>query len=138
MNFIQKQKEKIKAWWLQNHTTQVFQKNVWPTLEKFIIAGPLFVGFILGIWRYAPGSKQFEVAFQSLVFFVVYLSALIFFQLLDSIFFDSMPIILASIRSFLALAYIGVTLKQFFEWRHEKLQFYPLTQRLRSRISLLP
>ncbi|MCS6971605.1 MAG: hypothetical protein NZL89_01135, partial [Leptospiraceae bacterium] len=41
-----------------------------PELERFLIAGPTLIGYVLGLLRYPPGSVGFEIGFQSLVFFV--------------------------------------------------------------------
>jgi hypothetical protein len=109
--------------------------KVWPALEKFLIAGPTLVGFILGIWRYAPGQEAFETGFQSLIIFLGYIAVFTFLQILDSVFFASWPIILGVGRSLLALAYLTLTLRQYYEWRTGTPHFYALTKKCRSRLT---
>jgi len=112
-----------------------FRQNVWPGIEKFLIAGPTLVGFILGIWRYAPGQEAFETGFQSLIIFLIYITVFTFFQVLDSLFFGSWPIVLGAGKSLLALAYLVVTFRQYFEWRSGAPHFYALTKKCRSRLT---
>lgn len=135
MGFIQNQKTRLTEAALKNEKVSLFREKIWPGLEKFLIAGPLFVGFILGLWRYAPGHRFFEVGFQSLVFFSAYMALLILFQAVDTLFLGSWPIILGVARSVLAVIYLAVTLKQFFEWRRGEVRIYGFTQKLRNRLN---
>ena len=138
MGFIQKQTDKLKEAAFKNEKVGIFRAKVWPDLEKFLIAGPTFILFIIGLWRYKPGERHFETAFQSLVIFAGYMAAMIFLQTLDSLFFGSRPMILGVARSVLALAYLVLTLKQFLEWRSGDVRVYGFTTKLRSRVDLTP
>lgn len=111
--------------------------KVWPELEKFLIAGPTLIGFALGLLNYVPGQKYFEVGFQSLCIFAGYLVSLIIAQILDSLFFSPWPIVLGAIRSVLALVYLGVMFKQYFEWRSQDVKIYAAVQRIRTRFSAM-
>lgn len=114
---------------------QAIRGHLWPQLEKFLIAGPTLIGFALGLLNYAPGQKHFEVGFQSLCIFAGYLASLVLVQILDSLFFSSWPIVLGIARSALALAYLAVTAKQYFEWRSGDVKIYAFIQNLRRRFS---
>jgi hypothetical protein len=112
-------------------------ERVRPEIEKFVIAGPTLIGYVLGLLRYPPGSVAFETAFQSLVIFVAYLAALVIAQAFDSLFFSSMPIILAVVRSLLAFFYLLVTIRQYIEWRKGEPRIFPLVERVRERLNFL-
>lgn len=116
---------------------EFLHRRVWPELEKFLIAGPTLIGFALGLLNYAPGQKHFEVGFQSLCVFAGYLIALTVAQAADSLLFSSWPIVLGVIRSVLALAYLGVTLKQYFDWRSGNVKIYAAVQQIRRRCSAM-
>lgn len=136
MGFIENSKNRIAEAAAKNKKLGFFREKVWPEIEKFLIAGPAFVGFMLGIWSYAPGTRHFETAFQSLVIFSAYMLAMIFLQTLDTLFFGSWPMVLGVGRSVLALAYLALTLKQFFEWRSGEVRIYAFTARFRKRAAL--
>lgn len=116
---------------------QTIRRKIWPELEKFLIAGPTFIGFALGLLNYAPGHNRFEVGFQSLCIIAGYLISLVIIQSLDSIFFSSWPIVLGIVRSVLALAYLGLTLKQYLEWRSGDVKIYSAVQKVRARFSAM-
>lgn len=116
---------------------QAIRGRLWPELEKFLIAGPTLIGFALGLLNYAPGQRHFEVGFQSLCIFAGYLLSLVIAQTLDSLFFSAWPMVLGIIRSVLALAYLGVTLKQYFEWRAHDVKVYATVAKVRARFSTL-
>lgn len=113
------------------------RERILPELEKFLIAGPMFVGFALGLVRYPPGSVAFETGFQSLVFFSAYLIALSMMQLLDSLFLSNWPLVLGVARSLLAAFYLALTIKQYVEWRNGAVQIYGSVKRLRERLRSL-
>ncbi len=110
------------------------QKELWPEIVRFIIAGPTLIGFVVGLTRYAPGEQAFECGFQSLVFFLTYAAALTTAQALDSLFFSSWPLVLGITRSLLAAGYLYVTLRQYLTWRSGNVRFYAPVQRLRDRL----
>lgn len=112
----------------------LLRERILPELEKFLIAGPMFVGFVLGLVRYQPRSVAFETAFQSLVLFSGYLAALAVVQGLDSLFFSAWPLVLGVARSLLAAGYLALTLKQYLEWRTGTVQIYGVVKRLRERL----
>lgn len=136
MGLIENTKNRIQEVAAKNEKVGFFREKIWPEIEKFLIAGPAFVGFIIGIWRYAPGSRHFETGFQSLVIFSGYMLAMIFLQTLDSLFFGSRPMVLGVGRSVLALVYLALTLKQYFEWRSGAVRIYGFTARFRGRLTL--
>lgn len=105
-----------------------------PTMEKCIIAGPTFVGFALGILKYQPGEKHFEIGFQSLCIFCAYIVFLVAGQILDSLFFSSWPLILGIWRSCGALAYLVLTLKQCKEWLSGDVVIYRQVAQMRGRV----
>ena len=90
-----------------------FRQHAWPQVEKFLIAGPTLVGFLIGILKYPPRHAAFEVAFQSLVIFSGYVAALVAVQALDSLFFNSWPLFLGVSRSLLATGYLALTATQY-------------------------
>ena len=110
------------------------QKELWPEIVRFIIAGPTLIGFVVGLTRYAPGEQAFECGFQSLVFFLTYVVSLTIAQTLDSLFFSSWPLVLGITRSLLAAGYLYVTLRQYLAWRSGSVRFYAPVQRLRDRL----
>ena len=125
----------IKDAALQSPKTSYFREKIWPALEKFIIAGPTFVGFVLGLWKYPPGHRYFETAFQSLVFFALYIAVLMFMQAVDSLFLSSWPIVLGVVRSILATLYLVATLKQYLEFRSRETKIYAITGKFRNRLA---
>ncbi len=136
MGVIYSVKDKFVAWAKADVRAIYVKEKIWPPLEKFLISGPTFIGFLLGLWRYEPTHEYFEVGFQSLVVFVLYLATLTFFQTVDSLFLDAFPIVLASIRSLLSAAYLAVTLKQFIEWRKGNVKIYTVVKNLRNRFQI--
>lgn len=126
--------EQLRALLLANPTLLSLQKNLWPQVVKFVIAGPTLIGFVVGLTRYAPGEQAFECGFQSLVFFLAYLASLTVAQSLDSLFFSGWPLILGIIRSLLAAAYLYVTVRQFIQWQKGNVTFYAPVQKLRDRL----
>lgn len=112
-----------------------FRQNVWPHLEKFLIAGPMLIGFIIGILKYPPRHVAFEAGFQSLVIFTGYIAALVFVQALDSLFFSGWPMFLGIARSLLALGYLALTIMQYLPWRGGNPRFYAFTARARAKFS---
>lgn len=136
MGLIENTKNRLSEAALRNEKVDFFRAKIWPELEKFLIAGPVFVGFIIGLWRYAPGSRHFETAFQSLLFFLTYMGAMIFLQALDSLFFSGWPLVLGIGRSVFALVYLVLTLKQYWEWRSGEVRLYGITSRFRGRLTL--
>ncbi|MBN8219412.1 MAG: hypothetical protein J0L53_00730 [Spirochaetes bacterium] len=136
MGLLESTKSRVNEIAATNEKIGFFREKIWPELEKFLIAGPTFVGFVIGLWRYAPGSRHFETAFQSLILFAGYMLAMIFLQSLDSLFFSSRPMVLGVGRSVLALAYLVLTLKQYLEWRGGAVRIYGFTARFRGRITL--
>lgn len=112
-----------------------FIDEFWPHIEKFLIAGPTLIGFIIGLLRYPPKHAAFEVAFQSLVIFTGYLTALLFVQALDTLFLSSFPLFLGISRSILATGYIALTLMQYLSWRTGTPRSYAFTDRMRLRLS---
>jgi hypothetical protein len=121
---------------LQNEKVGFFREKIWPELEKFLVAGPALIGFIIGLWRYAPGTRHFEAAFQSLIFFSCYILAIIFLQALDSMFLSSRPMVLGIGRSLLALLYLALTLKQYLELRSGEVRIFGFTAKCRNRLGL--
>lgn len=112
-----------------------FQQNIWPHIEKFLIAGPTLIGFIIGILKYPPRHAAFEVAFQSLVIFSGYILALVFVQTLDSLFFSGWPMVLGISRSLLAAAYVALTLMQYLPWRSGNPRMFSFTERARAKFN---
>lgn len=111
-----------------------WQTKFWPAIEKFLIAGPTLVGFIWGLYRFDPKEAGFEVAFQSFVYFVLYMAYLTVIQTLDSLFFDSTPFFVGFTRSLGAAIYIAITLAQYWKWRKgEVLRLKPVA-RLKARL----
>lgn len=116
---------------------QRFASEIWPHVEKFFIAGPTLIGFIIGLVKYPPRSAAFEVAFQSLLIFCGYLVALIFVQAIDTLFLGNVPLFLAVARSLFALAYIALTLLQYLPWRAGEPRMFAFTRKFRERFSAL-
>lgn len=115
---------------------RVWQTKFWPPIEKFLIAGPTLVGFIWGLYRFDPKNAGFEVAFQSFVYFVLYVAYLTIIQTLDSLFFDSFPLFVGITRSLGAAIYIAITLAQYWSWRKgEVLRLKPVP-RLKARLDV--
>ncbi len=110
-----------------------FRQNVWPNLEKFLIAGPTLIGFIIGILKYPPRHVAFEVGFQSLVIFSGYIATLVFVQMLDSLFFSSWPLFLGVSRSLLATGYLALTFMQYLPWRSGNPRMFSFTERARIK-----
>jgi hypothetical protein len=110
------------------------QKALWPEFVKFVIAGPTLIGFIVGLNRYKPGEQAFECGFQSLVFFLAYVAALIFVQVVDTLFFSGWPLVLGIARSLLAAGYLYVTLRQYLAWRRGNVVLHTPVQQLRDRL----
>jgi hypothetical protein len=135
VGFLQDQKTRLAEAASKNEKVGFFREKIWPELEKFIIAGPTFVGFVLGVWKYSPGQRHFETAFQSLLVFAAYMAVLIFFQALDTLFLGAWPVILGIARSVLALLYLAITIKQYFEWRSGEVRIYGFTVKLRTRLN---
>ncbi|MBS0617468.1 MAG: hypothetical protein JSR44_04725 [Spirochaetes bacterium] len=135
MAFVQNQIEKISAQAAANPRLRYAQEIIWPQIEKFLIAGPVFVGYILGFYKYPPRHIAFEIAFQSFVIFSFYLTGVVAIEILDGLFFSVWPLVLGSVRSLLALFYIALTFKQYFEWRKGDPHIYGITKRLRTRLA---
>jgi len=133
--FVKNQIDKVSAQAAANPRFRYAQDIIWPQLEKFLIAGPVFVGYVLGFYKYPPRHLAFETAFQSLVIFSCYLAAVAAVEILDGLFFSPWPLVLGSLRSMLALLYIALTLKQYFEWRKGEPHIYGITTHLRTRLS---
>lgn len=112
-----------------------FRQNVWPHLEKFLIAGPTLIGFIIGLLKYPPRHIAFEAGFQSLVIFTGYIAALVFVQALDSLFFSGWPMFLGIARSLLATSYLALTIMQYLPWRSGNPRFYAFTARARIKFT---
>lgn len=112
-----------------------FRQNVWPHVEKFLIAGPTLIGFIIGILKYPPRQAAFEAGFQSLVIFSGYIAALVFVQMLDSLFFSSWPLFLGVSRSLLAAGYLALTFTQYLPWRSGSPRMFSFTERARSKFN---
>lgn len=110
-----------------------FRQNVWPHVEKFLIAGPTLIGFIIGILKYPPRHAAFEAGFQSLVIFSGYIAALVFVQTLDSLFFSSWPLFLGVSRSLLAIVYLALTFMQYLPWRSGNPRMFSFTERARAK-----
>jgi len=109
-------------------------KQRWPLIEKVLIAGPFLIGYVLGLVRYNPHEKHFEIGFQSFCFFVGYMGYLILVQTLDSLLFSSWPIVLGVLRSLGAIAYLTLTVRQVHEWLSGKeVTIYSRVSDLRSR-----
>ncbi len=138
MGFLGDQKTRLTEAALKNEKVSFFRDRIWPELEKFLIAGPALIGFIIGLWRYAPGTRHFETAFQSLVFFSGYMLGMILLQTLDSLFLSSRPMVLGIGRSLLALLYLGLTMKQYLESRSGEVRILGFTTKCRNRVGLSP
>jgi hypothetical protein len=131
VNFLRKQWQGLAGAVRSNPLVIKF----WPAIEKFLIAGPTLVGFLLGVLRYPPGHKYFEVGFQSFLIFAAYLMLMTLFQALDTFFFSGWPLVLGIGRSVLAVTYLALTLKQYFEIRTRDAQLYAYTHKVRSRLT---
>jgi|JI10StandDraft_1071094.scaffolds.fasta_scaffold35549_3 hypothetical protein len=110
------------------------QKDLWPEVVKFVVAGPTLIGFIVGLTRYKPGEQAFECGFQSLLFFLAYAAALTLVQAVDTLFFTGWPLVLGIARSLLAAGYIYLALRQYLGWRNGSITFYAPVQKLRDRL----
>lgn len=112
-----------------------FRENLWPHIEKFLIAGPTLIGFIIGILKYSPRHAAFEVGFQSLVIFTGYIAALVFAQMLDSLFFSAWPLFLGVSRSLLAIGYLTLTFMQYLPWRSGNPRMFSFAERARAKFN---
>ena len=112
-----------------------FRQNIWPHIERFLIAGPTLVGFVVGILKYPPRHVAFEIGFQSLLIFTAYLAALVFVQTLDSLFFSGWPLVLGICRSLLAAGYLSLTLMQYLPWRSGNPRMFGFTHRARAKFT---
>jgi hypothetical protein len=131
-SFLQRQFDSARQWLRSQPRLLSWVQRTLLEVEKFVIAGPTLIGFLPGLLRYQPGSVHFETGFQSLVFFVGYLAALIVLQIFDSLFFSNWPMVLALARSLLAIAYLAVTLRQVIEWRAGSPKILPAVRRVRE------
>jgi hypothetical protein len=131
-SFLQRQVDSARQWLRSQPRLLSWVQRTLLAVEKFVIAGPTLIGFLPGLLRYQPGSVHFETGFQSLLFFVGYLAALIVLQIFDSLFFSNWPMVLALARSLLAIAYLAVTLRQVIEWRAGSPKILPAVRRVRE------
>lgn len=135
--FVKRQADWVRQWLRSQPRLVAWAERTLPRVEKFFIAGPTLVGFVFGLVRYQPGTAHFETGFQSLVIFLAYLAGLTVLQVADSLFFGSWPIILGVARSLLAVVYLGVTIRQFMQWRTGVPQILPAVLRIRERLQSL-
>lgn len=132
--FLKRQADMVRQWVRSQPRLLAWGERTLPELERFVIAGPTLVGFVLGLVRYQPGTVHFETGFQSLVIFLAYLAALTVLQMADSLLFSSWPIVLGVARSLLAVVYLAVTIRQFVQWRTGTPQIFPAVQHIRERL----
>jgi len=80
--------------------------------EKFIITGPVLIGWILGILRHEPATAYFKLGIQSMMLFFIYLTTR-FVLYLAHILIDYPVFIHHYLESAAALAYLVICLRVF-------------------------
>ncbi|MFZ5627850.1 MAG: hypothetical protein ACOY5B_01895 [Spirochaetota bacterium] len=132
--FLKRQVGSLMQWLRSQPRLLAWGERAWPELEKFIIAGPTLLGFVLGLVRYQPATVHFETGFQSMVIFLAYLAGLTVLQAADSLLFSSWPVVLGVARSLLATVYLIFTLRQFMQWRTGHPHILPAVLRIREKL----
>ena len=117
---------------LPERVVDLWRKKIGTELEMFFISGPTLIGFSVALVKYAPRTLFFESGFHSGCFSITYVVLLIFFQILDSLFFSATPIVLPVMNSVAAFVYIMITGRNYLLLRRQKSFSFPFSARLRA------
>ena len=89
-------------------------------VKLFILTGPTFIGWIVGLLHYPADSKPFLAAFQNALVSLVFLFAYGFFYVMNLFFNFPSENILLYLESILSFFYLSFTLYAYLMYRKEQ------------------